>query len=379
MISFRPTEDELAFLDIAEKLASEKIQPNERSTEQTGNLDPTIVEHIRELGFLSMELPEEWDGLQFPLVTQSLIWMALSKGDLAFIQSLPGAGDASSVLRLLPKSGALEEFRNTFLKKGTSSIAFIDGLLPEWNVELQLERNSNGFVLRGETAPIKKALDRDFLLIALRNTAGEAVIFYLDQPENWQVYGEARLGLQSAKIGRIRFPDVTVTEEYILSEGRAVEKIINEARTRMYILEAAKEVGLAERALDYATAYTAERKAFGEPIAKFQGVSFRIADMAMEVRAAKNLVLEAAFKVDRNKTDAALSAIRALSRSHRAVRFNTDSAVQLLGGHGYVSEYPAEKWMRDARAQISLYGGEQGLLMILGEQLLDEEKVVMQK
>jgi len=128
-----------------------------------------------------------------------------------------------------------------------------------------------------------------------------------------------------------------------------------------------------EAALDYATQYTAERKAFGQEIAKFQGVSFKIAKMVMETRIVNHLTWDAAIKADENSKAAFGLALSALHRAHKGVRFVTDAAVQLLGGHGFVQEFPVEKWMRDAQAQVSLYGRERDLLIKRGEELWKDE------
>src|SRR5699024_8158017 len=142
------------------------------------------------------------------------------------------------------------------------------------------------------------------------------------------------------------------------------------------ILQAAKEAGLMEAALDYATEYTAGRKAFGQEIAKFQGVSFRIATMAMETRTANLLVWQAALRADAADESAKGLSLRALNRAHRSVRFVTNSAVQLLGGHGFVQDFPVEKWMRDAQAQVALYGRERDLLLQQGKQIVSGWKEV---
>jgi alkylation response protein AidB-like acyl-CoA dehydrogenase len=200
------------------------------------------------------------------------------------------------------------------------------------------------------------------------------VIFYLDHGD-WEKEENNQLGLVSSGIASLQFHREKIAKSQVLSIGDQAEKVITQARSRIQILQAAKEVGLAEAALDYATEYTAGRYAFGQEIAKFQGVSFRIAKMAIEGKAANNLVLEAAVNADRKSTNDSL-ALRGLQRSHRAVCFATDSAVQLLGGHGFIREYPVEKWMRDAQAQVMLYGKEKDLLLQYGKRLVEEEKDV---
>lgn len=129
-----------------------------------------------------------------------------------------------------------------------------------------------------------------------------------------------------------------------------------------------------QAAVDFATAYTAERQAFGRPIASFQGVSFKVAQMVIETRVVRNLLLQAAWAIDEGKQWAEGYSLRAIHRAHRGVRFVTDSAVQLLGGHGYVRDYPVEKWMRDAQAQVLLYGKEDDFLIERGRDIVSKVK-----
>src|SRR5699024_11816227 len=111
-------------------------------------------------------------------------------------------------------------------------------------------------------------------------------------------------------------------------------------------------------------------------VAKFQGVSFRVASMTMETRMANHLVLEAAVKTDEHDPAAERLSLRALHRAHRSLRYVTDSAVQLLGGHGFVQDFQAEKWMRDAQAQVALKEREHDLLVRYGELQITGEKEV---
>ncbi|KYD09022.1 acyl-CoA dehydrogenase family protein [Caldibacillus debilis] len=379
MISFQPTEEQRAFAEMAKQVAVERIRPQAKAFEKAGQIPGSFIAELEELGFLAMELPAEWHGLELPLATQSLIWKGLAYGDLAVAQSLPGAGDAASVLRFLPDLEKLRRVKEQFVAGKGKTIAFIDGGSgPEYpGSPLRLEKRGKGYLLDGRSAPVRLAAFSDFLMVAAADASGEELLLFLEEGDSWEAEGgNGRLGLSTAGIASVVFREAEIGEGQILAKGREARELLEKARTRIRILEAAKETGLMEAALDYATAYTAERKAFGQEIAKFQGVSFRIADMAIELRAAELLVLESAMKAEEDPARGQSLANRALSRAHRALRYITDSAVQLLGGHGYIQEYPAEKWMRDAQAQVMLYGRERELLSERGEHLIAGDKGV---
>src|SRR5699024_12717992 len=135
-----------------------------------------------------------------------------------------------------------------------------------------------------------------------------------------------------------------VAVDKVLAKGEEAEEWIKAARARIYILQAAKQVGSMQAALDYATEYTAERVAFGQRIATFQGVSFRIAKMAIEKRITNHLVWKAAVKADEEEKDASGLALSALHGEHQSARKVTDSPVNLLGGMGIIRENSEKKW-----------------------------------
>lgn len=368
MISFRATEDEAAFAKVAKNFAKDKIRPMARHCEENGKVDNKLVEDLNELGFLSLELPESWEGLELPLITQVQLVQALSYGDLGVVQGLPGTNDAASLIRILPEKSIMSLNKDGLINHG--SIAFIDATEKSMD-GLTISEEADGYILQGTSQPVRIAGFAEYVVITGKDSAGNSIVLWLDNANDWQVKkGDYRLGLLASGLGRFSFDGIKVPNSCLLAQGEAADDLLRQVRTRIRIIQAAKEVGLMEAALDYTTEYTAERKAFGQVIAKFQGVSFRIAEMAMETRIANHLVWEAAVKADKQDPEAEGSALRALYRAHRSVRYVTDSAVQLLGGHGFVQEFPVEKWMRDAQAQVALYGREQDFLIQRGEQII---------
>src|SRR5690625_460786 len=378
MISFRPSEDELSFVDVAKDFAKDSIRPKARECEDNHQGDEKTVKELTDIGLTTLELPESWGGLELPLISQVQVLQALAYGDLGTLQGIPGVGDAASLIRLLDDHQALGSYKER-LTAENPTIALLDGSDPEmpWG-SLTVEQVGSEYILHGTSQPIRLAEFADYIAVLATDQQGEDVILWLDQSEQaWQVEeGDYRLGLLSSGIAKLIFDHVKVGNSHVLASGKEATLLIKAVQSRVRVLQAAKQTGLMEAALDYATEYTAERKPFGQVIAKFQGVSFRIAKMAIETKIVNHLVWEAAGKID--EADAAMdsSSLRALYRAHRSVRYVTDSAVQLLGGHGFVQEFPVEKWMRDAQAQVALYGSERDLLTTYGEQLIAEKEEV---
>jgi alkylation response protein AidB-like acyl-CoA dehydrogenase len=128
---------------------------------------------------------------------------------------------------------------------------------------------------------------------------------------------------------------------------------------RMQLATAARQVGLARASYEYALQYTQERVAFGKPVAHFQAVSFTLADMHMDVESARWMVWRAAAELDRGGADAVLSVAKAAVHANDAAWRVADHGVQLLGGAGFIQDYPVEKWMRDTKALAMLGGTDQ--------------------
>jgi hypothetical protein len=137
---------------------------------------------------------------------------------------------------------------------------------------------------------------------------------------------------------------------------------------RIGVTTAARQVGLARASFENALAYTQERVAFGKPVAHFQAVSFNLADMAMLVDAARWMVWRAAVELDAGKKGAVTAAFAAAAHANQLAWRVADDGVQLLGGAGFVQDYPAEKWMRDSKA-LALCGpsDELAALVVAGD------------
>ncbi len=378
MISFQPTEEELAFIEIARDLARQKIRPLIHEKKEITDKYDRVILQMKELGILQLELPEKWGGLELPLVTQVQILQELAYGDLDFVQSLPGAGDAASLFRILPENERSKELREKFLTEEMNTVAYIDIDRSYHSVKTSLHLGVENLrpILNGKTPPVRLGETCNLLIIGLSDSTGNKQLCYVDDPGEYKIPVDNRLGLNHANVAAFHFEEVEIPPEQVIASGKEAEIILAQARARIQILQAAKEIGLARAALDYATEYTATRKAFGRHIAQFQGVSFQIAEMAIEIQAANHLLLVAAVTGDQNISQALPLALRGLNRAHRALRFATDRAVQLLGGHGYIREFPVEKWMRDAQAQVLLYGREKELLHEYGEWLVNNHKEV---
>jgi alkylation response protein AidB-like acyl-CoA dehydrogenase len=160
---------------------------------------------------------------------------------------------------------------------------------------------------------------------------------------------EHKLGIRGSPTGSPVFEDVRVPHANVIGEVNEGFRVAMATLDRSRLGVASQALGIAQGATDYAAAYARERKQFGQPINSFQAIQFKLADMETQCAAGRELLYQAAAKVDRGDPDIGkYSAMAKLFCSDAAMRITVE-AVQVLGGYGYVKEYPVERMMRDAK------------------------------
>src|SRR5699024_1512502 len=279
-----------------------------------------------------------------------------------------------SLLRIVEENEINEDILQAFHKEGCT-VAFVD----ETNIsneQLTLTKNESVYLLNGITIPVRLANVATNIVLATVDERDEVLLLSLDKElTSWaRLQEDYYLGLQEAQIARFSFDQQSIAGTQIIAKGEEAKRIVRGMQSRVYLLQAAKQLGIMQAAVDYVTEHTAHRQAFGQTIAKFQGVSFRVSQMVIETNVVKNLIWQAASAVDEGEEEAHSLVLSAIHRAHKGVQYVTDSAVQLLGGHGFVQDYPVEKWMRDAQAQVLLYGNEQMFLNQRGHELISMAK-----
>jgi len=186
---------------------------------------------------------------------------------------------------------------------------------------------------------------------------------------------ERKLGIKGSPTRELYFDDCTIPASRLIgAEGTGFHTALATLdHTRVTI--AAQALGISQGALDYATGYVKERRQFGRPVADFQGVQFMLADAAMKVEAARQLTYAAAAKSDRAMAGEQVPDLTFFSSASKcfasdvAMEVTTD-AVQLLGGYGYVKDYPVERMMRDAKITQIYEGTNQIQRVVMARQLL---------
>jgi alkylation response protein AidB-like acyl-CoA dehydrogenase len=234
-------------------------------------------------------------------------------------------------------------------------------------------RDGDEYVLNGTKAWITHAGVADFYNVFCRTggpgAAGiSCVLADASTPGINPLPREKTMGLRSSPIAQIAFEDARVPAVRLVGEEGIGFRIAMSALDAGRLGIAACAVGLAQAALDYAVAYALEREQFGQPIAAFEGIGFMLADMATQVAAARALLLATARLRDAGRPYSAEAAKAKLFATDMAMAVTTD-AVQILGGYGYVSDHPVERYMREAKVLQIVEGTNQIQRLVISRSL----------
>jgi len=235
-------------------------------------------------------------------------------------------------------------------------------------------RDGGDWVIDGVKAWVTDAGEADCYVVMARTaehrTGGiSAFLVPADTPGLSVAPPERKMGLWASPTRQLRFDGARVSARHLLAEEGQGFRVALSALDGGRLGIAACAVGLADAALGTAVAYAREREQFGQPIGRFQGVAFLLADMATGVEAARALTLEAADRRDLGLPFSRLAAMAKLIATDTAMRVTTD-AIQVLGGNGYTRDYPAERWFREAKVLQILEGTNQIQRMVIARELL---------
>jgi alkylation response protein AidB-like acyl-CoA dehydrogenase len=360
MVSFELNEEQRMMRDSVGAFAREEIRPAARDADETGAIPAELIAKAWQLGLVQGPIPERLggNGDARSAVSGAIIVEELAWGDLAIaLHALAPQLLAFPVL----ESGS-DEQRERHLKRlaGAEFAPATAALMePRWDFDASAfatsaRRDGSGFALSGRKCLVPLASKADTVLVwaAQENGVGGFLVGR-DTPGLKIGEREKNMGLKALETFELELDGVRVGPEARLGGGGAINfnRVLSQSRVAM----GAMGVGLARAAFEYARDYARERRAFGVPIATKQAVAFMLADMAIEIDAARLLVWEAAWHLDRG-ADSFKESYLARNYVAAAALKVTDNAVQVLGGHGYIREHPVELWLRNARGLSAIEG-----------------------
>ena len=352
------TDDQKMIRDLAAQVAREKIAPIAAEFDESGEFPWDVVKTLAQADLYRVFIPTEYEGLGGGVFEMCLVVEELSKacGGIALCYAASALGTIPIILygseqqkkKYLPRLAAGEivaAFGLTEAGAGSDAAGIKTTARPDG--DSYVINGTKQWITNGGEAAI-------YTLIALtdptRGVRGSsAILVEKDHPGFTFGKKENKMGIRASATRELVFQDCRVPKSNLLGkEGMGflvAMKTLDQSRPGV----ASQALGIATGAMDEAIKYSRERKQFGKPISAFQGVQFMLADMATQVEAARALVYAAARSIDAGEKDVSrLSAMAKVFASDTAMKVTTD-AVQILGGYGYMKEYPVEKMMRDAK------------------------------
>jgi alkylation response protein AidB-like acyl-CoA dehydrogenase len=379
-MNFNLTEDQLAFKQAAKEFAIKEMAPNAAKWDLEAIFPIDVIKATGELGFLGLYSPEEFGGLNLSRLDSSIIFEEMSQHCTSTTAFLTIHNMCAWMVTTFAEKSLAEEWGPQL----TSGELLASYCLTEpgsgsdaGSMKTTAQRVGDEYVINGSKTFISGAGSTDVLVLMARTgEAGPSGVSCFLVPANLDgiSYGkkEEKMGWNSQPTRLITFEDVKIPVNYLIGEQGQGFKFAMKGLDGGRINIASCSLGTAQAALNQAQKYMLERKQFGKTLASFQALQFKLADMATELIAARQMVRLAAFKLD--SKDANASAYCAMAKRFATdVCFNIcDEALQLHGGYGYIKEYPLERYVRDSRVHRILEGTNEIMRLIISRKLLVE-------
>jgi alkylation response protein AidB-like acyl-CoA dehydrogenase len=377
-MDFSFSEEQLAIRDTIRELVQDRVAPRAAEVDAKAEYPKDVEQLFAENGVLAIPFPEEYGGISGSSVTicmgiEEIAKACATSSLILAVQALGSypillAGTDEQKRRLCPPLAQGRVCAYALSETGSGSDAAA--------MTTSAKRYGDEYVLSGSKVFITHGSIAETLVVFARTDpdGGPRGIsaFVLEREQSpWDVAKlEHKLGIRGSPTAMLTFDEVRVPARNRLGDEGQGFKIALGVLDRSRPGIGAQALGIAEGALDYALGYAKERRQFGQPIAAFQGLQFMLADMATQVEAARHLVYLAATKVDEAAPDLTkVAAMAKLFASDMAMRVTTD-AVQVLGGYGYIQDYPVERMMRDAKITQIYEGTNQIQRMVIARNLV---------
>jgi alkylation response protein AidB-like acyl-CoA dehydrogenase len=384
--AFALSEEHEALRESVRALADDKIAPRAAEIDRTSEFPWDVFETLVKADLQAVHIPEAYGGAGADAIATVIV-----------IEEVARACTSSSLIPAVNKLGtvplllaASEEVKARYLAPVARGEAMFSYALSEPEagsdaaaMKTRAVRSADGYVLNGVKRWITNAgVSKYYTVMAVTDpAAGPNGIsaFVLEDGDPGFTFGapEHKLGIKGSPTRELYFDDCPIPASRLVGEEGKGFRIALSTLDHTRITIAAQALGIAQGALDYALGYVTERKQFGRAIAEFQGLQFMIADMAMKLEAARQLTYAAAARSDRAMAGERVEDLTFFSSACKCLASDvamsvTTDAVQLLGGYGYVNDYPVERMMRDAKITQIYEGTNQIQRMVMARQLLKD-------
>jgi acyl-CoA dehydrogenase len=364
MFDLEPTEEQQLMVQTARELAKNDMDPKAHAADEAAKLPADFLKKSWELGLACAAIPEQYDGaaMERSAVTGALILEELGWGDLSMaLAMLAPASVAYPVADFgteAQKEKYLRACTSATFPQLTAALMEPDYDFDPTALRTTAKKQDKGYALNGKKCFVLNGSTAETFLVYAREGAegfGGVAAFFVSRDAKGLTIGakEKNLGINAVDSVELELNDVRVSPDARLGGEGPIdfERIMSYSRIALSALA----VGVARRAYEHSVAYALERKTWGQPIATRQSVAFAVADMRIELDAARLLVWEAAWQLDRGNVATQESYLAKMVSDEMALKV-TDEAVMIMGGHGFIRENPVERWLRNARGFAAFEG-----------------------
>lgn len=384
-MNFELTDDQLAFAETAKQFSDQELAPYAAEWDRDHVFPTETFKKAGELGFCGLYSPEDAGGLGLSRLDSSIIFEQLSMGCTTTTAMLTIHNMATWMI----STWGTEPVKSEWCDELISGQKLASYCLTEpgsgsdaASLKSTAKRTDSGYVLNGSKVFISGAGSTDVLVVMARtgdSGAGGVSAFVVPADATGVGYGkpEEKMGWNAQPTRMVTFDNVELSSDALLDQEGNGFKLAMQGLDGGRINIATCSIGTAQQALNTANAYMHDRQQFGKPLAAFQALQFKLADMNTELVAARQLVRLAASKVDIKHPDRA-------TYCAMAKRFATDigfkvcnEALQIHGGYGYIKEYPLERYVRDVRVHQILEGTNEIMRVIIARRLLADATEIL--
>ncbi len=377
-LRFDLSEDQKQFQELAHSFAENEIRPVAPQYDEDEEFPWDVIKKGHELGLMTYAFPEEYGGTGVDAVTHCLVTEELAWGCAGIATALGGTGLCATPIVIAGTDAQKKKYLGRFADPNKLSLGAYAITEPEAgsdvaSLKTTAKKVDGGYVLNGTKHFITNGgLADTYVVFATLDPAQRAdgICAFIVEKEMGVKAGkkERKMGIRASHTAQIHLEDVFVPKENLL--GEEGEGFLVAMRTFEHTRPdvASMAVGVARAAYEYALDYSQQREQFGRPIARFQAIGFMLADMATEIDAARLLTWRAAWMLSQGMPVNKESSMAKRFAADTAMKVTTD-AVQILGGVGYMRDFPVEKWMRDAKI-MQIYEGTSQIQRVVISKML---------
>jgi alkylation response protein AidB-like acyl-CoA dehydrogenase len=361
-------------------VCDDKVAPHAAEVDETGQFPQAAYDALRAGDFHAPHIPEEYGGVGADALATAIVIEEVARA-CASSSLIPAVNKLGTLPLLI---GATHELKQRYLPPVARGEAMFSYGLSEReagsdtaSMRCRAVPEGDDWVLTGQKSWITNAgVSEYYTVLAVTDPDGprgrNVTAFVVEKSDPGFGFGapERKLGIKGSPTRELLFDRTRIPGDRVVGEVGDGLKIALRTLDHTRVTIGAQAIGIAQAALDHALAYVKERKQFGTAIADFQGIQFMLADMAMTLEAARQLVYVAAAKSERGDADLPFFGAAAKCYASDVAMQVTTDAVQLLGGYGYTRDYPLERFMRDAKITQIYEGTNQIQRVVMARQLL---------